>query len=167
MWMAFLRNRRSVHPSCCQIYFTFHHSVSWHHHCNSCLQVIVCKLRKDEFLASPRVTSIHTIGNPYQACLQHLAGKVKLSSDIRDLTQEEGWKTQKGTSDVAKDRNAQSCALFLQHSAILSPPAVLLCKVPNTSRMTAMIFLVISAVLSMNWRTLSLVTSQPKISFTL
>lgn len=104
----FLKKIRSCERLSCEIedlsipaavkynYFTFHHSVSWHHHCNSCLQVIVCKLQRDEFLASPRVTSIHTIGNPYQACLQHLAGKVKLSSDIRDLTQEEGWKTQDG-----------------------------------------------------------------------
>ena len=89
---------------------------------------------------------------------------------MRDLTQGDDWKTQDGIM-IKKmlqktGMHSTSCALFLHHSALLSLPAVLLNKVPNTSRTTAMILIIISAVLSMNRRTLSLVTSQPKMSST-
>ena len=50
--------------------------------------------------------------------------------DIRELTQQDGWKTQNDEKMSRKIGNAQSHATFFRHSAVLSLPAVLLRKLP-------------------------------------
>ena len=52
---------------------------------------------------------------------------------IRDLTQQDGWKTQDGRmtyKNVAQDRECTVSRNIFRHSAVLSLPAVLLRKVP-------------------------------------
>ena len=51
---------------------------------------------------------------------------------IRELTQQEGWKTQQSDKKMWRQSvYSQSYATFFLHSAVLSLPTVLLCKLPN------------------------------------
>ena len=64
--------------------------------------------------------------------------KVYKEWDIRELMQQDGWKTQDGrmTKKVSrKIGNAQSRPTFFHHSAVLSVPAVLLHKLPICRRL--------------------------------
>jgi len=51
--------------------------------------------------------------------------------------QQDGWKTQDG--GLTKKSHAQSRATLFHHSAVLSVPAVLLCKLPHVEYATVLV----------------------------